>query len=364
VRHQIDKENIAVLANKALLEMSQRKIPLYPENYFIWFNYITGADKELETEINRIIEKGGQFSEEINFDLYRKYFSNDDSRSKIIDDAQKEIQRILKDVLDEILHTQTFTSDYRNKLEAFTVQLKEVRSLDEIHKIVADLMQVTVEVIQSSEQLKALLEETTNKSENLQKELEKAQHEVLIDPLTVLYNRKAFDRKLSTCMKAFQEEGATFSVVMIDIDYFKKFNDQYGHQLGDQVLKFMGTLLSKELKGRDFVARYGGEEFVILMENTSVENAYIVADKIRKGLECIQLKYAKTGQVVGKITISAGISAVREADTLESVVKRADNSLYLAKKNGRNNVKSELDLPQGHEHEETINPSMVEFLKT
>jgi diguanylate cyclase len=364
VRHQIDKENVAVVAKKVLLLMTQRKIPLYPENYFVWFDYSTGASQELETDINRIIKAGGQFSEEVNFDLYRKYFSHDDSRSKIIDDAQKQIQSILKDVLDEILHTQDFTSDYRNKLEGFTVRLKEVRDLDELHKIVTGLVLDTVEVIQSSEQLKKLLEETTNKSENLQKELEKVQHEVLMDPLTVLYNRKAFDRKLSTCMKAFQEEGKTLSVVMIDIDYFKKFNDQYGHQLGDQVLKFMGTLLSKELKGRDFVARYGGEEFVILMENTSIENAFIVADKIRKVLEGIQLKYTKTGQIVGKITISAGISAVREGDTRESLVKRADDSLYFAKQNGRNNVKSELDLPPCHEPGETMNPSMVEFTKT
>ena len=150
---------------------------------------------------------------------------------------------------------------------------------------------------------------------------------------------------------------------MIDIDYFKRFNDQHGHLLGDQVLKFMGSLFSKELKGRDFVARYGGEEFVILLGTTSLENAFIVADKIRKSLDGIKLKYVKTGQVLGKVSISAGVAAIREDDTAESLLKRADDALYLAKQAGRNNVKSESDLPDRDGLKETMTPSMVEFLK-
>jgi diguanylate cyclase len=363
VRYQIDKDAVMDVAKKVLRMMSERDIALYPENYWVWFDYSMGVNKELESDINRILQEDGHFSDEINNGIYLRHFGSNEPNLKVAEDAQKEIQKILREVLDEILHTQEFTSDYRDKLNEFTTELKEAKDLDAIHKIVSNLMLVTVAVIQSSEQLREHLTETTSRSENLQKELEKAQHEILIDPLTALYNRKAFDRKILTYMEAFQEAGNDFSLVLIDIDFFKCFNDQYGHLLGDQVLKFMGSLLSKELKGRDFVARYGGEEFIILMESTPLDNAVIVADKLRKSLDGIRLKYVKTGQALGKISISAGVSMVRENDTVESLLKRADDALYLAKQSGRNNVKSELDLPRGKHLKEIVMPSTVEFLQ-
>jgi diguanylate cyclase len=359
---RIDQDTVATMAKKALVLMSQREIPLCPENYLVWFGHIIGINEDLDADINRIIKEGGPFSEEVNLDLFQRHFGKD-TRLKLVQDAQKENQKILEDVLDKILQTQNFTSDYQEKLKGFTAQLKEARGLDEIQKVVADLMLVTVEVIQTSEKLKEHMAETTVKSENLQRDLEKAQQEVLIDPLTLLYNRKAFDKKITTYLKDFQEEGIGFSAVMIDIDFFKQFNDLHGHLLGDKVLKFMGSLLSKEIKGKDFVARYGGEEFIILLSGTSLKKAFIVADNIRKSLDGVQLKYVKTGQLLGKITISAGVSAVRKGDTEESLVKRADDALYLAKQSGRNTLKSEQHLSNHHEKPEMVAPLMVEFSK-
>ena len=362
MRYQIDRDTVTNVAKKALVMMSQREIPLYPENYIVWFDHCIGVNKDLNADIDRIMKEGGQFSEEVNIDLYRRHFGKD-ARLAPVQDAQREIQEILQNVLEEILRTQDLTSDYRDRLNVFMSKLGEARDLNDIHKVVSDLMLVTVEVIKASEDLKERLAETIIKSENLLIDLEKAQQEVLIDPLTLLNNRKAFDREIATYLKAFQEEGRSFSVVMMDIDFFKLFNDQHGHLLGDQILIFMGTHLPKELKGKDFVARYGGEEFVILLSGTALENACIVADNIRKSLANVQLKYVKTGQYLGKITISAGVSTVWEGDTVESLIKRADNSLYLAKQSGRNNVKSELELPPHNENPKTEAPSVVEFLK-
>jgi diguanylate cyclase len=129
------------------------------------------------------------------------------------------------------------------------------------------------------------------------------------------------------------------------------------------VLKFMGSFLAKELKGKDFAARYGGEEFIILLLGTSVKNAYTVADNLRKNLSGVQLRYVKTGQVLGKITISAGVSTVRKSDTGESLVLRADNALYLAKQDGRNKVKTENDIPPDNEIPRNTNSSIIEFEK-
>jgi len=360
---RIDKDTVTLVAKKALLLMSQHAIPLYPENYLVWFDYVIGVNKDLEEDINRLIQDGKNFSEEINGDLYKRYFGKG-TRFKQLEDAEQEIRKILQDALAEILYTQEFTSDYREKLNGFTQELQDATDLNEIRHIVSHLLLATVDVIKAGEQIKERLAETTHKSEELQKELEKAQQEILIDPLTALYNRKAFDRKIMTYIKAFELEKKIFSLVMIDIDFFKQFNDEHGHLLGDQVLKYMGSLLTKELKGKDFVARYGGEEFAILLAGTSAEHTFIVADNIRKSLDGVQLKYVKTGRVLGKITISAGVAAIQPGDTLESLIKRADDALYLAKKCGRNNVKSERDMmPLGGGEPVRVSPSQVEFRK-
>lgn len=118
---------------------------------------------------------------------------------------------------------------------------------------------------ESSARLEKSLEEATSHTENLKRRLEKTEKESMIDALTGLHNRKAFDRKLKDLFEEYVESGATFSVVMLDIDFFKKFNNRYGHKIGDGVLQKVGTTLYECLKGRDFPARYGGEEFIVLL---------------------------------------------------------------------------------------------------
>lgn len=363
MRHlMMDKDAIDRVSRKALIMMSQRKIPISPENYSVWFEYFSGFDKELKGEIDQIINENGNFSEEINDSLYRKYFGKD-ANLRLIEDAHKGIQKILKDVLEEILITQETTTDYHDKLNNFTKQLDDATDLNGVRHIVANLVISTVEVIQAGEKIKAKMEETTKTSKILKFELEKAQEEMLIDPLTRLYNRRAFNRKIEEYMKLFQKEGTSFSVVMIDIDHFRQFNDQHGHQLGDHTLQFVGSLLLQELKGRDFVARYGGEEFVILLQSTSIANTYIVANNIRKRLDGIKLQHVKTAKIIGKITISAGVSIINKEDTMESLVQRADNALYYAKQDGRNNVKSELDIAFNNDSKRRRAPSTVKYIE-
>jgi len=359
---KINKNTVAKVSQKVLMLMSQMDIPLYPENYRMWFDYVAGVNQELQADIHDVLKTGKPFSEEITGKLYQKHFGKEE-RLKLVQDAQQEIQKILKEVLGKILDTQHLTSDYRSKLEGFADHLNIAKNLNEIHAIVADMMVATVEMAQASNQLQEHLQTTVSRSEKLQKELEKAQREILIDPLTLLFNRKAFDQKITAYMEAFKTEGRIFSVIMIDIDAFKQFNDQHGHLMGDQVLKFLGSTLSQELKGKDFIARYGGEEFIILLESTDLQTAAIVANNLRQGLDGVKLKYVKTGKVLGNITISAGVATVSAGDDAIALIKRVDDALYLAKQSGRNVVKTENDLALFREKSEAVNPALVEFRK-
>ena len=228
-------------------------------------------------------------------------------------------------------------------MEEYSNKLHGANDLTQLQSFIEDIIKDTNNMAESSRQLNLELDEATSHIQTLSKQLEETEREVLLDALTGLNNRKAFDRKMNDLYEKFDKNEGFFSVIMLDIDYFKKFNDQYGHQVGDEVLRIVGSHLKKNLKGKDFPSRYGGEEFIVLLPDTKLDKAYIVAEQIRENISKKRLQIKKTGQALGNITVSVGVSEIREGDTAISVVERADSALYLAKDSGRNNVKSEKD---------------------
>ena len=131
---------------------------------------------------------------------------------------------------------------------------------------------------------------------------------------------------------------------MTDIDHFKKFNDTYGHQTGDQVLRLVGLSVKQNVKGQDIACRYGGEEFAIILPRTDRKQAVILAEHIRKAVMSKELVKRSTGENLGRITISIGVAQYAADDSAQSVIERADACMYAAKRAGRNQVKSEDDL--------------------
>jgi diguanylate cyclase len=142
---------------------------------------------------------------------------------------------------------------------------------------------------------------------------------------------------------AAKEHHSDLCLMMIDIDHFKRFNDKFGHLLGDEVLKTVARTLTDTLKGRDVVARFGGEEFVVILPDTPIEGAMKVAEMIRSAIAGKELKRKDTGETYGTITVSVGIAHYRAAtDTLPTLIKRADDAMYHSKQTGRNRVTREL----------------------
>src|SRR5690606_26359339 len=133
-------------------------------------------------------------------------------------------------------------------------------------------------------------------------------------------------------------------LMIIDIDHFKSFNDTYGHQTGDQVLRLVAMTLKSNIKGQDLAARYGGEEFVAILPSTDIEGAVIVAENIRRAIQAKQLLKRSTNEKLGRITASFGVAAYQSGDTAGMLIERADRCLYAAKHAGRNRVVSESEL--------------------
>jgi diguanylate cyclase (GGDEF)-like protein len=156
--------------------------------------------------------------------------------------------------------------------------------------------------------------------------------QIYIDGLTGVYNRKKFEETLQKELSRFKRYKGVFSVAIIDIDFFKKYNDTYGHLIGDEILRMLGNYFTHQLRDSDFFARWGGEEFVLLFPETNVEKAFAICEKRRLGVA--SLKHPEAGSV----TISIGLAEVREDDTSESIFQRCDKALYEAKNSGRNKV--------------------------
>jgi diguanylate cyclase len=134
------------------------------------------------------------------------------------------------------------------------------------------------------------------------------------------------------------ETGAPLCVAMVDIDHFKKFNDTHGHQFGDKVIKLVARQLSDQSRAEDFAARYGGEEFALIMKNISGGDAFKILDRIRQSIGNKALKKRETGEIIGSIMVSCGVSTFNMGESLEGFVERADSALYKAKQSGRNRV--------------------------
>jgi diguanylate cyclase (GGDEF)-like protein len=160
----------------------------------------------------------------------------------------------------------------------------------------------------------------------------------IIDPLTEIYNRRFFDGNMNKIIKSLSRTGSKLSLLMIDIDFFKKYNDTYGHDMGDNCLRKVAAVFFKSIiREEDFVARYGGEEFVVVLPNTDENGMARIAEKLLRNIRECNIPH-KNSSVANFITVSIGgtTGIVKYSQNESDYVKRADTALYQSKQNGRN----------------------------
>jgi len=235
------------------------------------------------------------------------------------------------------------TGSYDASLSGATERLSSAKSREQIKAIVETLMRSTNEMRETNKALEDRLTLSRSEISNLQQSLEAIRAESLTDPLTGLGNRKYFDRMIDMAVQSALASGEPLSLLLFDIDHFKSFNDSYGHLTGDQVLRLVGLSMKQTIKGQDITARYGGEEFAVLLPNTALRQALTVADHIRRAVMAKELKKKSTGEILGRVTISVGVSMLKPGDDTDALIERADACLYAAKRNGRNRVICEAD---------------------
>jgi diguanylate cyclase len=192
--------------------------------------------------------------------------------------------------------------------------------------------------------LELQLEESKARTARLQHEVNTLRAEILMDPLTLIGNRQYFDDSLISLSDEATRGDKALSLLFGDIDHFKSFNDRFGHQVGDQVLRLVAGLITNALRDGDVVGRYGGEEFGILLPGAPLTDAKQTAERIRAAIMARDIKKRGGKGSFGRITISIGVAQFRKGETPVDLVERADACLYAAKRAGRNCVVGESDL--------------------
>ncbi len=330
------------IAKLALPLMAQHGVEPTPENYAVWFEYIKASNKKLKSEIDQMIEGECQFTKEQNEYLHSKYIAEDLDK-KIVEQATQEAQLLLVQIMRAIEMVGSNTDDYGEALDDYTKLLEGSQfTHDSIKEVVGNILDRTKSMSAEGKKLSKKLEASSKEVQLLRENLSRATEESQKDFLTGIHNRKAFDEQLETSIKLGMEEQLSFSLVILDIDHFKKFNDDYGHQIGDEVLKQVARALTDTVRGQDFVARYGGEEFVLILPDTPLSGALTVGENLRKTIASKSLRLRGSGKKLRSITISAGVSAYRIGkDSSETLIQRADEALYKSKQGGRNKVTPE-----------------------
>jgi diguanylate cyclase len=327
------------IARKALDQIAKHELPADPESFAVWYAYSAGQIPRINQEINDLLAGKSKLSLADIDRISAEHLSPQGSAArieKIGTDLTKEVDQIV-DLIEAVAVNAT---QYQANLAEAHRGLELSINRDAIRAIIQALVQATNAMEQRNQALETTLRVSKQVIENLQHDVDEIRNESLRDPLTSLANRKHFGLILEQTIAGLtKDEAEPFSLLLIDIDHFKQFNDSHGHQVGDEVLRLMARQLKESLKGQDLAARYGGEEFVALLRNTDFEGAKVVAENLRAAIAHRVVRKRSTGESFGQVTVSIGVAELAAGEDSESLFGRADTALYAAKRAGRNTVR-------------------------
>ena len=339
-----DFKRTIVYGENAVGHLRKNELPAYPRNYELWYTYAAGFNHALNKSINDIIRARGRITIPELDKVYEQFVAPTRIGERI-DEVGGRLSREISGVAGLLDTQMASTAVYSSSLGEARAALAGARDGDTVEEIVRGLIDATHQTETVNRSLESQLAESRRQISELQDSLEAIRYESLVDDLTTLANRKHFDQTLGRLVAEATHTGTPFSLLFTDIDHFKKFNDTFGHQTGDQVLRLVALAVKQNIKGQDLAFRYGGEEFAVLLPNTGLEQAVVVAEHIREAVFSKELVKRSTGENLGRITISIGVAKWAPGDGATSLIERADTCLYAAKHGGRNQVRWSLESP-------------------
>ena len=330
-----DQEQASEYLRLALTLLSKHHIPMSPLNYRMGYDYVSGKRADLGKAFDEVAAPAEKQLTERLWDLYRNFYILDD---KALENIRHELKSIITSMQGDIERSGGKLSGYADRLGRFAAMLDKSPSPQAMATEVKMVIEDTRVAEQSQRQFNEQLTQITRDMELLRKELAQIREESYTDSLTGISNRKAFDAALEEAVQKARLGKSTFTVLIADVDHFKLVNDNYGHLIGDKVLRFVASTLKWCVKGKDFVSRFGGEEFAVILLNTDITGAYSVAEQIRRAIHAGKIKDLNSQKMLDQVTISIGVAQFDSSDLPNDLLQRADQALYQAKAKGRNRV--------------------------
>jgi diguanylate cyclase len=334
---QVNLNKSAEYLRLALPLMSRHGIPVTPVNYAVLYEYVSGNNQLLNQKLDEMLltqkhldskQIKGLFDEFI--DLKNQYNRLEDAHQRF-----SNLHMNFSLALEEACEN---TTTFSNSIDNCKQQMEEDSTPQFVESLLHELSNSTNTILRKNRDLLTELNIARIEINDLKKALLDAKRQTVTDTMTSLPNRKAFFDHMGLHMESMKSDFAISSLVMLDIDHFKKINDTFGHLFGDKVIKTVAEVLRRITKGKDMAARFGGEEFIIHLPETDISGARAVAEAIRKTIENASIINPLSNKVVSKVTVSLGITEIQQNSELDEAIARADKALYEAKNSGRNRV--------------------------
>jgi diguanylate cyclase len=322
------------LTRQAIEAMEANNVWPTVRNFDLWVNYSADRTSTLAAEIDRLIASGEPITESVGEALAARFLPEARLNGDILE-AGDALNKELLSVTKAIETAQRSSEDYGAQLASATLTL-ENQGENQVRAVVQTLTAATRKVQDENRVLEEKLADTTSELTRLREHLDQVRRDAMTDGLTNLTNRKAFDESLECIAAKADASGEGMTLAIIDIDHFKGFNDAWGHQIGDQVLRYVASVIGRLGAAPRMAARYGGEEFAIIFPTESGRTAMAVLEEIREEVSSRVLKRRSTNEDLGAITVSAGYAERLAGESISSLVDRADAALYASKHAGRN----------------------------
>ena len=333
----LDRDRSFVLAQRSFELMRDYCACATPRAYAVWYLYASGTQPLMNDAIKRLTAQNGTLT---NTDIESLHDTYIDGRRLAVevDRMNSSLIAEVEGIMEMIEVSIRSTAQYGESLQALSQDIANTATTrTRLREIVTMIIANTRDVTANNRTLEARMRESRSEIEGLRETLEAARLESLTDALTGLGNRKSFETALHRACDAPEGGRRPTSLIVLDIDYFKRFNDLYGHLTGDQVLRLVAVVMREHVEQPGAtLARFGGEEFGIVLPETDLAEARAVAERVRTSVTGRELVKRSTGESLGKVTVSLGVATRRGDDNAVSLLERADACLFAAKRAGRN----------------------------
>ena len=338
---ELDFEYATAFAEKAVRAMSQHHVPPTPNNFHTWFKYSLGTSLDLKRAIDILIGNKRKFDTSTNRDLFAMYVRADTGDDTDVNNVSNHLHSVMASAKQ---YLNVAIADNRSQMMALGDLAERSDVGVDPAPLVENLLNELAKAVNRAAKLEARFAESTRELDAIRDSLSKSEERAKTDTLTDLPNRRALEEFFRKAQIAAMEKGEPLSVLLIDIDHFKKINDTFGHGVGDQVLRLMANVLRERLREYDLPARYGGEELIAVLPGADLATCAAVAERIRRLISECRITRRSTKELLPSITVSIGVGQFQLGESMADLIERCDRALYLAKRNGRNQVVTEHEL--------------------